>query len=769
MIPDFFCNSQIGKQYISLLNDPKITYISLDVFDTAVYRSAQFPTDVFSAMGEEPLTLSLFGSAASFARYRVEAEKNARKYHTKEDITLREIYDEINIVDSDKERLIEIELKFEDKFLYPNPIMNIMIELAKKHHKNIIFLSDMYLSSTEIYRIALSKLSHKVAIESIFVSNEHNATKATGNLFRKAMNRLNLEAENLVHIGDNTHSDFKVPSGMGIKAIHFQNDEYLHQIRRTERAYIGQPIEYTNYLVQANLLNPYSEEEERFYFDLGASLFGPILWDFSLWMKSIHASCEYKYLFLMMREGRLFTKVLKLVAPELPIELFYASRKSTFLLNLDPDDLNISSLNYFNYRSLSVADFYAHFKLSIVNVDIIAHANETLEQAQNIHLEGATLFELITADLHSRLDEIKSITSQEHQSFLNYLKSIHYESNSFLFDFGASGSAIKNITKFLSKYDTPPKGYGMFYMHPSAYASHLTNRTYSFLPTGEADESFVELIKRSPEIIEILFNGQTTTTLSYEKAQPILEISSPQSDEIAPLIEAFDKGIEVFIHILFANHISMPLGSPRTNLRILSRLIELPHPREVKFLGKLYHDEGCGSTQMNPLITEDRVKILQQNPLSETYRKLSENIWLYQKEIPWIHGTISTIDPEYLLIMKQIKSFQKIQNPAVHSIVNKLISKAITHGVIYGAGQFCLELLEELKAINFIIDAIVDTRAFIQSFDIENHRVVSPSSIIASLSKNDVVIIASNMFVTEIAQTILGLNKDVSIISASSS
>jgi hypothetical protein len=309
----------------------------------------------------------------------------------------------------------------------------------------------------------------------------------------------------------------------------------------------------------------------------------------------------------------------------------------------------------------------------------------------------------------------------------------------------------------------------MFYMHPSAYTSHLAYRTYSFLPTGEADESFIELIKRSPEIIEILFNGQTTTTLSYENAQPILEISSPQSDEIAPLIEAFDRGIEVFIHILFANNISTPLGSPTIHLRTLSRLIELPHPKEVQFLGKLYHDEGCGSNQMHPLITEDRIAFLQQYPLSETYRKLSENIWLYQKELPWIHGTISTIDSEYLSIMKHVTSFQKIKNPAIHSIINELISKSITHGVIYGAGQFCLELLEELKAIDFIIDAIVDTRAFIQPFDIENHRVLSPSDLISTLSKNSVVIIASNMFVSEISQTILGLNQDVYIVSARSS
>lgn len=765
MTATLFSHSKIGQEYLNFLHDPAVKYVSLDVFDTAVYRSVQLPTDVFTAMGEDPFCLALFGSAAAFARYRIEAEKNARRHHSnKEDITLEDIYSQFHLPTHTRKQLIEIELTFEDQFLYANPLAEIILELANKYDKQVIFLSDMYLSAEEIHRLALSKFSSPVSKEKIFVSNEHNATKATGKLFLYVMEQLKLSADNLIHIGDNHHSDFSVPFGLGIKSIHFQGDAYLHQISQNERSYLAKPIPYANYSVQSTLLNPYTEEASRFYFNLGASLFGPILWDFALWIRSLHATHHFSKIFLMMREGRLFSKVLKLVAPELPVDLFYASRKSTFLLNLDPDHLNISSLNYYNYRSLSVADFYAHFKLRITNADISAHADTTLEESHHIQLDGMSLFLHITTDLKNRHKEITAIIREEHQNFLDYLKSINHDNESFLFDFGASGTAIKNIAKFLHKHNRTFKGYGMFYMRPSAYVSHFPYLTQTFLPTDDADESFINLIKRSSEVIEILFNGETTTTLSYHCGQPAVEIESPQAKEIRPMIEAFDRGIESFIYILLAHKMSKPLATTDYYLRLLARLIELPHPVEVRFLGQLHHDEGCGSTYMHRLITNERVALLKTKPLCQIYEQLSDNLWLYQKELPWIHGIISTIDPDYLFKRKGLKPHQSIDNPSIRSILNRLSTHSITHGVIYGAGQFCLELLEELKKTNFTIDAIVDTRALIQPFEIENHRVLSPKEILPSLRNNEIVIIASNMFVTEIKKTITTLNPRTTII-----
>jgi len=763
-----FNDSSIAQSYIEFLKDEKVKVVSFDIFDTVVYRTSQYPTDVFTVMGKEPLLLSLFDSAAVFSRYRIEAEKNARKKNSnREDISLNDIYREFNLSEEMQSRLINMELMYEDQFLYPNQFANEMISLAKHYQKRIIFLSDMYLSSEQIHKLALSKLAHEICLDDIFVSNEQNATKATGKLFELTLAKFQLFPENLLHIGDNLHSDFYVPQARNIKAIHFNNDLYLSEIHLRERAYLNQNIDYSNYRVQACLLNPYSDDLNRFYFNLGASLFGPVLWDFSHWLKNLYSQNNYSHILLMMREGRLFHKVLQQVAPELPTSFFYASRKSTFLLNLDPDNLNLSSLNYFNYRALSISDFYNHFKLSIINQDIVKWQHSTLERAQDIRINDRTLFESITEDLQNRLHEISNIIRKEQYTFLRYLESVGCDKESFLFDFGASGTAIKNIRQFLSRHDLSLKGSGMFYMHPSSYSSHLEYGTSTFLSTEEKDEKFIELLKRSPEIIEILFNGETSTTLSYENGAPILEKPSFVSDEIRMIIEAFDRGIETYIHTLQSNNITTPLYSADIHARILARLIEVPHPIEVKFLGALHHDEGCGSDQMHQLITQERINILKKSPLSEIYFQLTENLWTYQKEIPWIHGTITALDPYYLTTMLQLKSSNSINNPSIHAIIETLTFDSIFRGVIYGAGQFCLELIIELKKINFKIDYIVDTRALIQPFELEDYHVFSPSEIIPNLKNGESIIIASNMFVHDIEKTIFNYNTKLNIISVS--
>ena len=79
---------------MSLLDDIKSEIdsheiISFDIFDTLLLRPYVKPTDLF-------LHLEKLLNKEGFAQARIEAEQKARKKHSdKEDITIDEIYDEI--------------------------------------------------------------------------------------------------------------------------------------------------------------------------------------------------------------------------------------------------------------------------------------------------------------------------------------------------------------------------------------------------------------------------------------------------------------------------------------------------------------------------------------------------------------------------------------------------------------------------------------------------------------------------------------------------
>src|SRR5208282_1907042 len=76
----------------------KIRLLSLDIFDTTVWRTFPAPADLFFALGAQLIQSSVLypsASAASFAAERIEAEQTARSRRTADsEVTLEEIYEE---------------------------------------------------------------------------------------------------------------------------------------------------------------------------------------------------------------------------------------------------------------------------------------------------------------------------------------------------------------------------------------------------------------------------------------------------------------------------------------------------------------------------------------------------------------------------------------------------------------------------------------------------------------------------------------------------
>src|ERR1700683_1435337 len=85
----------------NLIDSGRIKLLSLDIFDTTVWRVFPAPTDLFFALGARLVERGVLypsTSAASFAAERMEAEQTARSRRTSDrEVTLQEIYCEFPV------------------------------------------------------------------------------------------------------------------------------------------------------------------------------------------------------------------------------------------------------------------------------------------------------------------------------------------------------------------------------------------------------------------------------------------------------------------------------------------------------------------------------------------------------------------------------------------------------------------------------------------------------------------------------------------------
>jgi predicted HAD superfamily hydrolase len=744
-------NSFIFSQYQNFLENKDIKIISFDIFETLVFRKVSSPKDIFKKVGQKDFVKKIFQDDFTFLQYRIEAEKKARiDYSYNEDITLEEIYEKLPLTNTQKEIILNIELEEENNSLFINKEIEEFIELAIKYDKKIIFISDMYLTSDKLKKIVFAKLKN-ISDYKIFVSNEHKATKSSGKLFIKVKNNLKLDFCEILHIGDNEYSDINMAKTLGINVLHYNHDKYMSEIFRLESKYLKRSLPtLNNFRILSSLKNSFLSEKERFFFNIGASIFGPALWDFSNWIIDIANKKNISQINCLMREGRLFSKYISKLDKNLEVNLIYASRKSTFLPSIVIEDLEKEGFNFYNYRKFTIRNFYDLFDLKIRENFIIQNGDAFLKDANTIYLNEINLLDLIAKDVNSRIEKIKNNIVTQKKIFQKYLKQLNFKNNSILIDFGGTGSINQNINKILGEENN--NTHILFYMHESGYNKLLKSVTHSFLPFEKKD---IEMIRRTPEIFEILFNGNFQTTISYVEENGIVvpktELPHTYINEMKEIIYAFDKGIDSFFDIAIQNNLGKNIFKRDELLQILSRVIELPTKIEANYLGKLYHDEGYGNVLVDNLISQNDIDFISKN-LEKAYTSFKSSLSYKVGEISWIQGTIVNIDSEFLKNMNGYRQ-KGVNSGSIYKILNILEeNKKIKSVYIYGVGQFYHELKSYLREMNINIKGLIDSRAKFSNINMDGFKVNYIEE--CSFYQDDVIIVSSAVYALEITDLI---------------
>lgn len=190
--------------------------VSFDFFDTLFVRNVLDPEDVFDIMGKK------FG-IENFRTRRQSAQVEAfRRMHNDglKEITLGGIYDCFNELPVSPRKLMEAEIEIESILTHPNPELIHLFKSTIECGKQVVVTSDTYLPESFFKDIFLS---HAIRPVPMYISAERNATKRDyGELFDVIVDETGCLPREILHIGDNYHSDIIQADAKGLTTYYYK-------------------------------------------------------------------------------------------------------------------------------------------------------------------------------------------------------------------------------------------------------------------------------------------------------------------------------------------------------------------------------------------------------------------------------------------------------------------------------------------------------------------------------------------------------------------
>lgn len=205
---------------------PRLKLLSLDCFDTILWRHVAHPIDVFYDLQSHPR----FADSGLDGRNRRRAEQLAREIaqvrRGQSEVTLAEIYRAAlpSLADEACAAMQEAELEAEIRACYAHPQAVRLLRDAQARGIPVMIVSDTYLGEDQLRRLLAARLPADAfaAIRRIVVSSAHGMSKA-GGLFPRLRQRYDLPVRQMLHVGDNPVADLRAPREAGIPALHLQH------------------------------------------------------------------------------------------------------------------------------------------------------------------------------------------------------------------------------------------------------------------------------------------------------------------------------------------------------------------------------------------------------------------------------------------------------------------------------------------------------------------------------------------------------------------
>lgn len=594
----------------------KIKVLSLDCFDTLLWRKTATPMDVFYNLQHR----STVQTQKLTALMRILSEDRARKIkniqHASNEINLHDIYLTAfpDLTEDKLNELIENELAAEMEACYAFPPVIELIRKANAQGIKVIIVSDTYLQQKQLHQLLAKALPDNVIklIDTIFCSNEFGKSKCDG-LFKHVLKFLNVPAQSILHIGDNQNADFIAPREQQLHALHLvHHDESVSDILRMHTAYrsfTDPTVRYMQPLIHAfkgvfATADISIDKPERI---LGYASLGPIMYAFANYIckevESLKEAGKQPKIAFLMRDAYLPYLACEAIQNKPLGKCIRISRFSATAASFrTPDDIDrylsdVARSNRFPEisRQLLLPD-----EISAPIIDTAIKSWYPAHQfTQLIHREDVLKFIFKkSTDYRARLKR--------------YLeKELDLKSGDTLVfvDLGYAGTAqLKLESVFKDEMDVEIIGrYFISLNTPGCkFSSHQ-----GLMDTSWCDERILYMFVNYIALLEQLCTSTESSTIGYDKEGNVIFSEENLKEQQHELLKKIQTECVHFIHDakrFFDNtqftHSSQALRE--TAMAELGRLLFLPSEAELNYLKSFQFDLNVGTKDTFKLFDQEQ-------------------------------------------------------------------------------------------------------------------------------------------------------------------
>ncbi|MGH9076827.1 MAG: HAD family hydrolase [Acidimicrobiales bacterium] len=323
-----------------LIDEGAVSVLSLDVFDTLLWRAVPRPTDAFLLLGHELAgagSLQPWVDPSSLRRLRIAAEARARARRQAgtggTEVSLEEIWAEFPpevLTRPDPVRMADIESALERRITYPDLDVTGLAAYAAERHCEVVLVSNTYFSARRLARLVARPELEVLRGTRLFPSCGFGVHKANG-LWKLVLEMLDVPPARLLHVGDEALSDVEVPSGLGIRTLHYQRSTPATEaVLRRDGALPPEPAGPSPLMVHPvsgdfGLTGLRAKVAGRLEcadlapdlaaaWHFGATVLGPVLTGFAEWVWRRATELGAVNVWCMMREGEFLADLVGRVA-----------------------------------------------------------------------------------------------------------------------------------------------------------------------------------------------------------------------------------------------------------------------------------------------------------------------------------------------------------------------------------------------------------------------------------------------------------------------
>lgn len=622
-----------------IVADGTCSVLSLDIFDTVLWRRVPRPTDAFALLGARLRDVGLcpeWVTDATFRRMRIGAEERARRSRDTlgTEVSLFDIWRAMPaglFGSAPLDQLVAAEVDLEREITVVDLDVAHVINAARKQDIDVVLVSDTYFTQDQLAHLLDRPELGPMEDVRIFRSNQHGTDKASG-LWDIVLRDLGRSPEQIVHVGDNEIADDEVPAGLGLRTVHYRRlDEPYTQVLQREHEPLSPAGEHAPDLdgrhgdlgltslrakaVQAG--GPFATSALETTWRYGAGVLGPVLTGFAEWVAERAAANGTRTLWCPMREGELLSKLINDAARvrgfDLEARPVWLSRFVTSLAGLDPFDTDAVHAFVRSGYQLTVRQTLAVLELQPGDVSGLATELDTVVDNGDI---ADRVSKALTETPHLCNRLAVTVTAARERLIRSLREAGALDGTELtLVDLGWGGTIQRQLARVLeiAGIDIAPAG---FYLATDNRAERLYLaglRAEGYLAQAGHPAEVAATVTRSPEIVEQCVNALCGSLIGFtEEGGPVLgdAADSPSQNAERRTVQdgilAFQRTWNRYVAAAEGAWPSLTLPAARERLaRILISALRSPTSDEAAVFGNWVHEDNFGSTLVTTLLPAD--------------------------------------------------------------------------------------------------------------------------------------------------------------------